>query len=194
MSGYMLIQGAGDPFMGKIGWFCRESQKHDWSRPPLRQSVGPPYKSFCVFCFFFCTYFILQEGKSHLMLGNNFQYSILFVEFYQYLYVVYIEVLKKNWLILEMKFGWTYFTSFQIYSSLYSGIQTMIKEEGFLSFYKGLGAAVAQIGPQMGLQFGFFALFTRLWRGWFDNPDHKRSHAGRGNGFRKNVFVAPVNQ
>ncbi|XP_071130456.1 mitochondrial thiamine pyrophosphate carrier-like [Mytilus edulis] len=66
----------------------------------------------------------------------------------------------------------------KIYSSLYSGIQTMIKEEGFLSFYKGLGAAVAQIGPQMGLQFGFFALFTRLWRGWFDNPGHKRSHAG----------------
>lgn len=50
----------------------------------------------------------------------------------------------------------------------------MAKEEGLLSFYKGLGPALAQIGPQMGLQFGFYALFTKLWEKWFKKAGLKK--------------------
>lgn len=44
----------------------------------------------------------------------------------------------------------------------------MVKEEGFLALYKGLVPAVTQIGPQMGLQFGFYALFQGVWRQLFE--------------------------
>jgi hypothetical protein len=48
----------------------------------------------------------------------------------------------------------------------------LVKEEGFLALYKGLVPAVMQIGPQMGLQFGFYALFQGVWRQFFEIEKH----------------------
>ena len=50
----------------------------------------------------------------------------------------------------------------------------MVKEEGFLALYKGLVPAVMQIGPQMGLQFGFYALFQGVWRQFFEIEIHAK--------------------
>lgn len=51
----------------------------------------------------------------------------------------------------------------------------MVKEEGFLALYKGLVPAVTQIGPQMGLQFGFYASFQDLWRQIFESDKHTKT-------------------
>ena len=41
---------------------------------------------------------------------------------------------------------------------------TILKEEGPLTFYKGLLPTLIQIAPYSGLQFGFYAIFTKLWQ------------------------------
>lgn len=63
----------------------------------------------------------------------------------------------------------------KIYTSLGSGVRTLVKEEGFLALYKGLVPAVTQIGPQMGLQFGFYASFQDLWRQIFEIDKHTKT-------------------
>ncbi|KAK7113513.1 mitochondrial thiamine pyrophosphate carrier-like [Littorina saxatilis] len=61
----------------------------------------------------------------------------------------------------------------KIYTSLTDACRKIATQEGYSGFYKGLSASIVQIAPQMGMQFGFYSLFTGLWnesRGtWFDS-------------------------
>ena len=57
----------------------------------------------------------------------------------------------------------------QVYRSLISGITTVLRQEGVRGLYRGLVPAISQVAPQMGLQFGFYSLFTGFWNKMFYN-------------------------
>ena len=61
----------------------------------------------------------------------------------------------------------------QIYTGLIDACRQILSQEGVLGFYRGLTPSLIQIAPQMGLQFGFYSLFTGLWNRakgvWFDS-------------------------
>ena len=54
---------------------------------------------------------------------------------------------------------------FQIYSSMLNGVLTITQKEGPLGLYRGIIPAMSQIAPQIGLQFGFYALLKEIWQG-----------------------------
>ena len=54
---------------------------------------------------------------------------------------------------------------FQIYSSMLNGVLTITRREGPLGLYRGIIPAMSQIAPQIGLQFGFYALLKEIWQG-----------------------------
>lgn len=54
---------------------------------------------------------------------------------------------------------------FQIYSSMLNGVLTITQREGPLGLYRGIIPAMSQIAPQIGLQFGFYALLKEIWQG-----------------------------
>lgn len=51
----------------------------------------------------------------------------------------------------------------QLYLGLADACKQIWRSEGAYGFYKGLSPALLQVMPQMGLQFGFYSLFTGLW-------------------------------
>jgi solute carrier family 25 thiamine pyrophosphate transporter 19 len=61
----------------------------------------------------------------------------------------------------------------QVYRSLSHACGQIWEREGLRGFYRGLTPSLLQIFPQMGLQFGFYSLFTGLWNKakgvWFDS-------------------------
>ncbi|KAL3876861.1 hypothetical protein ACJMK2_034644 [Sinanodonta woodiana] len=59
----------------------------------------------------------------------------------------------------------------QIYRSLLHGTSTIVRQEGFLALYKGLAPTLFGVVPQMGLQFGFYTLFTGIWKNTFGQKD-----------------------
>ncbi|KAL8587471.1 hypothetical protein ACOMHN_062204 [Nucella lapillus] len=86
----------------------------------------------------------------------------------------------------------------KIYTSLVDASQKILAQEGIGGFYQGLVPALMQIGPQMGLQFGFYSLFTGLWnrnRGaWFDSiPGYGESFiCGTASGLVSKVVIYPL--
>ncbi|KAK6171443.1 hypothetical protein SNE40_019632 [Patella caerulea] len=50
----------------------------------------------------------------------------------------------------------------KVYTSIYDAIGKIYKHEGIRGFYKGLVPAITQVGPQMGLQFGLYALCLEI--------------------------------
>ncbi len=52
----------------------------------------------------------------------------------------------------------------QVYKSLLSASVNMVKSEGPAALFKGLVPTLLQTTPHTGLQFGFYAMFTTLWK------------------------------
>ncbi|XP_076451957.1 mitochondrial thiamine pyrophosphate carrier-like [Babylonia areolata] len=86
----------------------------------------------------------------------------------------------------------------KMYTGIVDAGQKILSQEGVLGFYRGLIPAIIQIAPQMGLQFGFYSLFTGLWnrtRGvWFDSiPDSVESFVcGTGSGMVSKSIIFPL--
>uniref|UniRef100_A0A0B7B1I1 Mitochondrial thiamine pyrophosphate carrier n=1 Tax=Arion vulgaris TaxID=1028688 RepID=A0A0B7B1I1_9EUPU len=86
----------------------------------------------------------------------------------------------------------------KIYNSMLSAVQTILKEEGVRGFYRGLLPAVAQVGPQMGFQFGFYTAFTGLWNSslglWPETPPESMQSlvCGIGSGSISKLIVYPL--
>ncbi|XP_071507771.1 mitochondrial thiamine pyrophosphate carrier-like [Diadema antillarum] len=51
----------------------------------------------------------------------------------------------------------------KVYVSIPHAVRSMYKEAGVRTFYRGLTPTLMQLFPQTGLQFGFYALFTKMW-------------------------------
>ncbi|CAG5133061.1 unnamed protein product [Candidula unifasciata] len=86
----------------------------------------------------------------------------------------------------------------KIYSSLTSAVQTIMREEGVRGFYRGILPAAAQIGPQMGFQFGLYAAFIQLWNSslglWPTTPPESLQSliCGSGSGLIAKLLVYPL--
>lgn len=86
----------------------------------------------------------------------------------------------------------------KIYTGLVDACRQMLAHEGAPGFYKGLTPALIQIFPQMGLQFGFYSLFTGLWNKakglWFDSvPNSLESLVcGSVSGVASKICVYPL--
>lgn len=86
----------------------------------------------------------------------------------------------------------------KIYSGMGDACRQILASEGPRGFYKGLSPAVLQIAPQMGLQFGFYSLFTGLWNRtkgvWFDElPGYLESFVcGSSAGVVAKTLVYPL--
>ncbi|KAK7506412.1 hypothetical protein BaRGS_00002524, partial [Batillaria attramentaria] len=86
----------------------------------------------------------------------------------------------------------------KIYSGMGDACRKIMSSEGLRGFYKGLSPSVLQIAPQMGLQFGFYSLFTGLWNRakgvWFDElPSYMESlTCGSGAGFMSKLIIYPL--
>lgn len=52
----------------------------------------------------------------------------------------------------------------KVYKSISHALQSMYMEAGVRTFYKGFTPTMMLLFPQTGLQFGFYALFTRMWK------------------------------
>ncbi|KAL4241064.1 hypothetical protein ACF0H5_001842 [Mactra antiquata] len=86
----------------------------------------------------------------------------------------------------------------KIYSSFYHASKSIIQTEGIHGFYKGLTPAILGVAPQMGLQFGFYALFQNIWNDAFRLP--KGHHPGKieslicgsGSGFVSKLITYPL--
>jgi hypothetical protein len=55
----------------------------------------------------------------------------------------------------------------KMYRGVFHAFSSMIRNEGFLSLYKGLTPNLIQIIPHTGMQFGFFRVLTQLYRKLF---------------------------
>ncbi|ESP03969.1 hypothetical protein LOTGIDRAFT_212149 [Lottia gigantea] len=53
----------------------------------------------------------------------------------------------------------------KVYNGIVDASFKIMKHEGFKGFYKGVVPALCQVGPQMGLQFGFYAVLTQMVEG-----------------------------
>lgn len=86
----------------------------------------------------------------------------------------------------------------KIYKSLALGLYSITKTEGYRGLYKGFTPAIVQIGPQMGLQFGFYALFVQIWDKTFshiegDLPGIAQSLiCGSGAGVVSKIIIYPL--
>lgn len=56
-----------------------------------------------------------------------------------------------------------------------SGVLTITQTEGARGLYKGLLPAMSQIAPQIGLQFGFYALLKDVWQKFVDKHNGETS-------------------
>jgi len=52
---------------------------------------------------------------------------------------------------------------FKTYDSVVTSLVSIIKTEGTVGLYKGLGPAVIQTGLQMGIQFGLYDALKKVW-------------------------------
>ncbi|XP_041473870.1 mitochondrial thiamine pyrophosphate carrier-like [Lytechinus variegatus] len=59
----------------------------------------------------------------------------------------------------------------KIYKSISHALRSMYMEAGIRTFYKGLTPTMILLFPQTGFQFGFYALFTRIWKRAQDMTD-----------------------
>ena len=59
---------------------------------------------------------------------------------------------------------------FQLYTSMFHAASSIMKHEGMRGFYRGLSASCLGVAPQMGLQFGFYALLQNFWNSTFNLP------------------------
>ncbi|XP_060559610.1 mitochondrial thiamine pyrophosphate carrier-like [Ruditapes philippinarum] len=84
------------------------------------------------------------------------------------------------------------------YTSLNHAARSIYRVEGVRGFYKGLTPAVIGIAPQMGLQFGFYALLQNVWNTVFNlpqghHPDTIESFiCGSGSGFFSKLLIYPL--
>lgn len=62
----------------------------------------------------------------------------------------------------------------QVYKGMVSAALTIRKQEGLTAFYRGSVPALTTVAPQMGLQFGFYALFTATWNTTFGQSTSNR--------------------
>lgn len=58
----------------------------------------------------------------------------------------------------------------RVYNGVVHAAQSLVAKEGYRALYKGLLPTLIQVGPQTGLQFGFYSFFTGIWRFVF-HPD-----------------------
>ncbi|PVD37630.1 hypothetical protein C0Q70_00227 [Pomacea canaliculata] len=85
-----------------------------------------------------------------------------------------------------------------IFSLVLDACKQIWRSEGAYGFYKGLSPALLQVMPQMGLQFGFYSLFTGLWNKskgtWlYSAPDQLESIVcGTGSGLLSKLFIYPM--
>lgn len=86
----------------------------------------------------------------------------------------------------------------KIYSSMLSGILTITRTEGARGLYKGLLPAMSQIAPQIGLQFGFYALLKDMWQNISNKHDGETSEingsliCGSGAGVLSKIIIYPL--
>ncbi|BFZ03037.1 hypothetical protein BsWGS_06076 [Bradybaena similaris] len=86
----------------------------------------------------------------------------------------------------------------KIYNSIASAVQIILKEEGVKGFYRGLLPAAAQVGPQMGFQFGLYAAFNGIWNSslglWPATPPESLQSliCGSGSGLIAKLLVYPL--
>ncbi|XP_045212127.1 mitochondrial thiamine pyrophosphate carrier-like [Mercenaria mercenaria] len=86
----------------------------------------------------------------------------------------------------------------KIYTSFHHAAGSILRTEGVRGFYKGLTPAVIGIAPQMGLQFGFYALLQNIWNTAFSlpqghYPDTIESFiCGSGSGFFSKLLIYPL--
>ncbi|XP_038067812.1 mitochondrial thiamine pyrophosphate carrier-like [Patiria miniata] len=59
----------------------------------------------------------------------------------------------------------------QLYHSSLQAVRMMYGEAGVLTFFKGLLPTMLQVFPHAGFQFGFYALFKRVWEVVMDQPE-----------------------
>lgn len=86
----------------------------------------------------------------------------------------------------------------KMYKSMLSAGRHIIRTEGVRGFYKGLNPAILGIAPQMGLQFGLYAMLQNSWNTVFHLP--KGHHpgtvesliCGSGSGFISKLMVYPM--
>ncbi|PIK51602.1 putative mitochondrial thiamine pyrophosphate carrier [Apostichopus japonicus] len=55
----------------------------------------------------------------------------------------------------------------KIYRSIYHAVQSMYKEAGVRTFYRGLIPALVQVYPHTSFQFAFYTLFNKMWESYF---------------------------
>ncbi|XP_064638602.1 mitochondrial thiamine pyrophosphate carrier-like [Lineus longissimus] len=66
----------------------------------------------------------------------------------------------------------------KVYTSLHNACLSMYNREGARSFFKGLTPTLFQVAPQTGLQFAFYAFFTKGWKVIFKHDDSKKKRIG----------------
>ncbi|XP_057441886.1 uncharacterized protein LOC130733679 [Lotus japonicus] len=55
-------------------------------------------------------------------------------------------------------------TNFTYYRGIWHALQTIIKEEGILGLYKGLGTTLLTVGPNIAISFSVYESLRKLWR------------------------------
>ncbi|KAH3871928.1 mitochondrial thiamine pyrophosphate carrier-like [Dreissena polymorpha] len=86
----------------------------------------------------------------------------------------------------------------KVYRSMYHAAESIIRLEGVRGFYKGLIPACIGVAPQMGLQFGFYALLQRVWNTALNLPyEHHPGGVesficGSGSGFISKLLIYPM--
>ncbi|XP_054714694.1 mitochondrial thiamine pyrophosphate carrier-like [Uloborus diversus] len=83
------------------------------------------------------------------------------------------------------------------YGSIYQAVQLMVKNEGLLSFYKGLSPTLLQIAPQAGAQFAFYRIFQGMWDSVFsrssaETTTFQNGVCGAGSGMAAKVLIYPL--
>ncbi|XP_064609881.1 mitochondrial thiamine pyrophosphate carrier-like isoform X2 [Liolophura sinensis] len=86
----------------------------------------------------------------------------------------------------------------KVYTGMVSAALMIRRQEGLTAFYRGSVPALSTVAPQMGLQFGSYALFTATWKNTFGRSTSNRPGAvesmicGSGAGVASKLVVYPM--